>query len=95
MKRTLLTLLASALLCIPGITVADSDEPTTEGYWEGNGRAMYVDGTQATISFIGALLFQDEKFFMVLLSLKYGLAMPQSRSFKKARSSAAPQRECR
>jgi len=63
MKRALLTLLASALLCIPGITVADSDEPTIEGYWEGDGRAMYVDGTQATIGFIGASLFEDEKYF--------------------------------
>jgi len=63
MKRTFLTLLTSALLCIPGVTIAGSDEPTTEGFWVGDGRAMYVDGTQATISSISALLFQDEKYF--------------------------------
>jgi hypothetical protein len=63
MKHTLLTLFVSVLLCSAGGATAGSDDPTVTGYWEGDGRAMYVDGTQAAIIFISAVLFQDDDFF--------------------------------
>ena len=67
------TLVAVSFLLIAGTTFAGEGGPIVSGYWEGNGQAIYPDGTSADITFVQAFLTQEGSFiygdagFMVII----------------------------
>ena len=55
-------LLAAVFLLSAGAAVAGKGGPLVSGAWEGNGLAIYPDGTIAEITHVAAFLFQDGNF---------------------------------
>jgi hypothetical protein len=63
MKFRFLTILVASLLLAAGSAAAGNGGPSISGTWVGDGEAMYVDGTSATIVMVAAELEQDGNFF--------------------------------
>jgi hypothetical protein len=55
-------MLAIGLLLVFAPAYAGKGGPSAEGFWTGDGHAIYPDGTTARITRVEALLFQDGNF---------------------------------
>jgi hypothetical protein len=62
MKFKVFSILAIGLLLVFAPVYAGKGGPIAEGFWQGAGQAIYPDGTNADITRVEALLFQDGNF---------------------------------